>query len=720
MAMVKPIGISIPAFNATQDYIFQFKSSGGSQVVKNKITIKDNTTNGIVYTNEIESYEYKQTVPANTLTNGKYYNFTFITYDKSGNASEESNPISFYCYTTPELSFTNLTQDYIIETSNYTFQFTYNQIEGELLDYLIVSLYDSNNNLISSSGQILGQEELPNNLSYSFNGLIDDETYFIQINGATINSTVISTEKIRFSVNYYYPELFNVLDVSNNCENGYIHITNNTVLIDGECNPSEPIYLDEKKIVLENYEDYVKFNKGYYIGDTFTIEIWMNPVLTGNILKLFGSDENKYIETKLVKEIPYKETEYKYAVEVKYIENGTEKIYKFSEYIDLINNLSDIIVWIRKTKEDIIVKLVETSHTDNVLNTNEESNVFTNRISNLEIKQINVENYGFLVWNEPSDIVYNEDTNMFWNEEPLAWDSNTLLKTAKERIPVYEGYNLGNITTTILRNGIFDNINITKDIISEFNTELPSWNYDTILNCDFNGNIYAGNTELTLEQISAVKIKVRKKGSFDWVTLYEIPITKYEDLTFTRDNYFSPNNEIVECALVPILTGNIEGSYNTNEVKSEFKDCFITDGKQSFKLYSGVSYSSNSVVKPFGILQPYGSKYPTIITNSTINYQILIVTGNLLGYDFDNYNLLNDSSIIQEQEDFIEFMYNGKPKIYKDWNGKILLGTLSSQLSFSYSTTGMRVPSVTFTLTEQGKYNIQEDLYNNGLTGVVS
>lgn len=38
--MIKPMALSKNAFDATQDQIFYFTSTGGNQVVKNKITIR--------------------------------------------------------------------------------------------------------------------------------------------------------------------------------------------------------------------------------------------------------------------------------------------------------------------------------------------------------------------------------------------------------------------------------------------------------------------------------------------------------------------------------------------------------------------------------------------------------------------------------------------------------------------------------------------------------
>ena len=127
MALVKPIAQGVSAFDATQDKTFSFTSNGDSQVVANRITIRLQDDNSIVYQNKIETYRFEQIVPANTLINGNYYNFYFNTYDADGNESEASNISQFYCFDTPTLTLTNLPSNNLIEASSYTFGVTYNQ-----------------------------------------------------------------------------------------------------------------------------------------------------------------------------------------------------------------------------------------------------------------------------------------------------------------------------------------------------------------------------------------------------------------------------------------------------------------------------------------------------------------------------------------------------------------------------------------------------------------
>ena len=154
MAMTKPIALSQNAFDSTSSATFKFTTSGGNQVTKNKITIRLNSNNSVVYTNTLETFKFEQTVPDNTLVNGNYYNVYFNTYDKNNNESANSNVISFYCYTRPTLTITNIPQNNIISSSSFNFEATYSQLEGELLHFYQFILYDSGGNVLSKSNEL--------------------------------------------------------------------------------------------------------------------------------------------------------------------------------------------------------------------------------------------------------------------------------------------------------------------------------------------------------------------------------------------------------------------------------------------------------------------------------------------------------------------------------------------------------------------------------------
>ena len=69
MALTKPILNNVAAFDASNSQAFTFNVVGGSQVVGNTLTIKDNTTLNTVYNNTQTSFKLQHIVPAGTLSN---------------------------------------------------------------------------------------------------------------------------------------------------------------------------------------------------------------------------------------------------------------------------------------------------------------------------------------------------------------------------------------------------------------------------------------------------------------------------------------------------------------------------------------------------------------------------------------------------------------------------------------------------------------------------
>lgn len=274
--------------------------------------------------------------------------------------------------------------------------------------------------------------------------------------------------------------------------------------------------------------------------------------------------------------------------------------------------------------------------------------------------------------------------------------------------------NTEDIKQVKIQNAIFEHIDITKNTSFNYTTELPKWDFDTIIDCDFEDGTGAGNVEFTLSQLSSIRIKRRKKGDFNWITVQEIPINDRTDLNSIRRDYFVPSYEEFEYALVPILNG-VEGKYILGSIETEFNGVFISDINQTYKLNAQVSYSGRSSMQSVGQITPLGRKYPVIIKNGKANYEMGSVSGMLLGKDYEETHQINRKDIVDEVNKFVDFLKNGKPKILKDWNGNIFLIMITSNPSVTYNNNyGMGIASVSFEWVEQGKYDNEDDLYDNG------
>ena len=278
---------------------------------------------------------------------------------------------------------------------------------------------------------------------------------------------------------------------------------------------------------------------------------------------------------------------------------------------------------------------------------------------------------------------------------------------------------VSNIIDTKLTNGIFDHLNLTKNTNIVPSTDIPQiWDYDTILNADFGGNLNAGNIGFLISQITSIKIKRRVKGTFDWIVLTQIPINSIEDLTFVFTDRLNANEIEYEYAFVPMLN-DIEGNYITNSILSKFNGVFIGDSDSIYKLYYDVSYGTNKRNQSIGTFEPLGKQFPVIVANGLLSYETGTVSATILNEGYDKNGILDRKATVQTKDVLKDFLTNRRAKILKDWNGNIWLCIITGSPQVTYKTgSGMGIPQVVFDWTEIGKSDNQDDLYANGLVDI--
>lgn len=227
--------------------------------------------------------------------------------------------------------------------------------------------------------------------------------------------------------------------------------------------------------------------------------------------------------------------------------------------------------------------------------------------------------------------------------------------------------NVTNLTNTKIENAVFDHFNITRGASLTFTTDTPEWTYNTIMDCDFNENINAGNVTFLVEQLSAIKIKRRVKGTFDWLTLTEIPMNAVEDLSFVFNDLLNANLVEYEYALVPVLN-DAEGNYIIDSIFSQFNGVFIGDAETTYKFMYDVDYGTNARNQQIGTFEPLGNRYPIIVANGELSYNTGTVTATLLNDDFEENGLIDRQAIVQKKEILKSFLTNRQAKILKDLN----------------------------------------------------
>lgn len=276
--------------------------------------------------------------------------------------------------------------------------------------------------------------------------------------------------------------------------------------------------------------------------------------------------------------------------------------------------------------------------------------------------------------------------------------------------------NVDNITSTRVTSAIFDHLNVTRDTSVEYTGVVPSeWTYDTILDADFNGNIDAGNVDFIAEQVSAIEIKRRIRGEFNWITLHTIPINSVEDLDFSFNDMLNQYGVEYEYAIVPIIE-DIEGEYIINSIFSQFNGVFIGDAENIYKLLYEVQYDNTQMNQQVGIFQVLGNKYPIYVANGELSYESGSVTATIMNDDYETTRVIDYQAIRQKRDALNRFLTDHRPKILKDWRGNIWLCVINSNINTTYKqSSGMGIPVMNFNWTQIGDANSQTDLESNGI-----
>lgn len=275
---------------------------------------------------------------------------------------------------------------------------------------------------------------------------------------------------------------------------------------------------------------------------------------------------------------------------------------------------------------------------------------------------------------------------------------------------------VNNINYTRLQNGIFDHFNVKKDVKFDYSTIIPTdWDTETLMNADFNGHASAGNVTQVASGVTAVRIKRRIKGTFDWITIREIPVNTPEDMSFVITDNLALNNKEYEYAFVPMIE-DVEGSYIIETVMSKYQGVFVCDVDTVFKFIAGVEYTGNQDIQQVGIFQPYNRQFPVIVSNGMVQYETGSIGGWVLPEDYEETGNLDRDAIVREREVLLKFLLNKKPKAIKDSNGNAWLVYFTGNPTINYENNyGQGLMKVAAEWVQVGDINNRNDLYENGM-----
>lgn len=299
--MSQPTLYPVPAFDKVDGHIFTF-SYQGAQAYSNKLTIRNNDTNEIVYEKVQSTFQLKHDLSpedAEPLVYGTCYNATVQVFDSAGTGTSESAAVLFYVFSNPVWRFNSVTDGMRVEASSLDGSVTYIQSESEPLNSHQFYLYDAAKVLVASSSTRYTQPDEQNVIPYSYTGLGDNTTYFVRAVGKTLNGMSVDTGYIAIDVQYITPSAFYLLELENQPETASIRIESNIIIIEGHADPSPPIFIDGEMIDLSADGATVTFDEGFDATNFGTVDlVFKAPDSPAMLMTMYGNNTNIWIRYK--------------------------------------------------------------------------------------------------------------------------------------------------------------------------------------------------------------------------------------------------------------------------------------------------------------------------------------------------------------------------------------------------------------------------------------
>lgn len=236
-------------------------SYNGNQIKKKRIVIIDNKTFKTILDNTQLGMKLCYNLPANTIKTGQY-TAQIQVFDFDGNSSELSQPVLFYCYSTPSVSFSNFTDK--INKSSINLSLSYTQAENDSVKEFAFYLYDLQKKIVTKSNNFYSL----NDSSYTFLGLKNLTTYYVQCKGTSLHNMDFDTGLCEINVNYIVQPNNMLLRLSNNKCEGYIQVDCNIIDVGYIIEGGKPEFKNGE-VILDNKK--VTYISGFDFSDNFSM-----------------------------------------------------------------------------------------------------------------------------------------------------------------------------------------------------------------------------------------------------------------------------------------------------------------------------------------------------------------------------------------------------------------------------------------------------------------
>lgn len=244
-----------------------------------------------------------------------------------------------------------------------------------------------------------------------------------------------------------------------------------------------------------------------------------------------------------------------------------------------------------------------------------------------------------------------------------------------------------------------------------------SWDRFTVMVADFEGNCEASQIA-NIKETSHILLRRRESESDDWHTVSVRVVNDASDYLVTYYDRFNKSGTQYQYVLVPIVSGQ-PGGYlpgnMTDFVESVFHGIYVADKDVLWGTPFDPSYTKNRI-RETNVVTTLASRYPVVVSNGGANYDAGTASGLFVPY-IDGSGRPSDIDLkngLAYRDSFYDFLTDGRPKIFKTFDGLIKIVQIDGEISEDNSEFYL-TPITSFNWVEIGDVNSYEDMDANGL-----
>lgn len=270
----------------------------------------------------------------------------------------------------------------------------------------------------------------------------------------------------------------------------------------------------------------------------------------------------------------------------------------------------------------------------------------------------------------------------------------------------------------VVNEGIYDEIFLSVDTTINATNEKPNkWRLKHIMDAKFRDDVEGGSLDNDGYKVTKIQIYRRKfAAETKWILIgqfdYDIDFNVYSFIDKTAEN-----NVYYEYAVVPI-SKKIVGEVTISEpIQANFEGTFISDLDHNYKME--IDYTLGDIIHNSNqsYITPLNAKYPIAVCGNQ-NYR----TGNISFTPITEEQIRTGGTVIngrderQVRQPVVDFLQNGKAKIYRSDNGEVMIITTTGVKETPKAVAITDIRNVSFDYTEMGAVEY-DTLSKNGLIG---